>query len=125
MPYGGDEVVVLPYCRVDRIRDWFEKNVKRLFGESVNVPKPLFLEKIRNMILENGSTLPQLEEYLQDQRVKGEYRAILESSDIPFLPPFQQSLVHILLGKGHSCIETVEKVSAELSPLGITLNCPS
>ncbi len=125
MPYGGDEVVVLPYCRVDRIREWFEKNVRRLFGESVNVPKPLFLEKIRNMILENGSTLPQLEEYLQNQRIREEYRAILESSNIPFLPPYQQSLAHILLGKGYSCVETVEKVNAELSPLGITLNCPS
>ncbi|MFQ5831188.1 MAG: NYN domain-containing protein [Candidatus Thorarchaeota archaeon] len=124
MPYEGEEVAVLPYCQVGRVRDWFEKNVKKLFGESVNVPKDLFLEKIRDMILENGSTLAQLEEFLQDERVVREYRAILEASDIPFLPPFQMSLAHILLGKGQSCTETVEQVNAELSPLGITINCP-
>ncbi|MFW9800711.1 MAG: hypothetical protein ACFFD9_09760, partial [Candidatus Thorarchaeota archaeon] len=84
----------------------------------------LFLERIRDMILDNSSTLAQLEKFLQDEKVVREYKAILEASDIPFLPPFQMSLAHILLGKGQSCMETVEKVNAELVPLGITINCP-
>ena len=123
MPYGEEEVVVLPYCRVDRVREWFEKNVKRLYGESVNVPKDLFLEKIRNMLLENGSTLPQMEAFLQDEKIRQEYQSILNASDIPFLPPYQMTLTHVLLGKGHSCHETLVKVNEELSPLGITLEC--
>ncbi len=124
MPYGEEEVVVLPYCRVDRVREWFEKNVKRFFGESVNVPKDLFLEKIRNMILENRSTLPQLEAYLQDEKIRQDYQNILDASKIPFLPPYQMTLTHVLLGKGHKCKETIIKVNEELSPLGITLECP-
>ncbi|MFW9845487.1 MAG: hypothetical protein ACFFD6_01965, partial [Candidatus Thorarchaeota archaeon] len=112
-------------CRIDRIREWFEKNVKRLFGESVNVPKEMFLEKIRNMILENGSTLHQMEVYLQDTRIRQQYEDILKESNIPFLPPYQMSLAHILLGRGLDCNETVSKVNEELSPLGITLACPT
>jgi hypothetical protein len=125
MPYGDEGLVVLPYCKVDRIREWFEKNVKRLFGESVNVPKELFLEKIRNMILENGSTLPQMETYLQDEKIRQEYQSILDASDIPFLPPYQMTLTHLLLGKGLNCQDTLIKVNEELSPLGITMKCPS
>ncbi len=125
MPYGDEEVVVLPYCRVDRVREWFEKNVKRLYGESVNVPKELFLEKIRNMILENQSTLPQMEAYLQNEKVRQDYQSILDASNIPFLPPYQMTLTHVLLGKGIKCQDTIIKVNEELSPLGITLECPS
>ncbi|MHA2141042.1 MAG: NYN domain-containing protein [Candidatus Thorarchaeota archaeon] len=125
MSFGDEELVVLPYCRVDRVREWFEKNVKRLFGESVNVPKELFLEKIRNMILENSSTLPQMESYLQNEKIRQEYQNILDASNIPFLPPYQMTLTHVLLGRGSNCQDTISKVNEELSPLGITLECPS
>jgi hypothetical protein len=111
MPYGDEDVVVLPYCRVDRVRE-------------LNVPKDLFLEKIRNMILENSSTLPQMEAFLQDEKIRQEYHSILNASDIPFLPPYQMTLTHVLLGNGLSCQDTLIKVNEELSPLGITLECP-
>ncbi len=125
MPAETEEgAIVLPVYNPDRMRMWFEENVKRLFGESVNVPKPAFMKKISMILLETRTTLNQLETYLQDENVKKSYSSILESSGIPFLPPFQMSLAHILIGKGLDCSEVITKVNSELSPLGIVLKCP-
>ena len=98
--------------------------MKKLFGESVNVPKPAFLKKISMILLETHTTLKQLEDYLQDKDVKNTYTGILEASGIPFLPPFQMSLAHILIGKENDCSEVIAEVNSELSPLGIVLICP-
>ncbi len=117
--------IVLPVYDVDRMHNWFEENVEELFGSSVNVPKPAFLKKISQMLLDTKTSLAELENCLTIPRVKEAYTAILEASDIPFLPPFQQSLAHILIGKGLECINIVEKVNEELSPLGIKLQCPA
>ncbi len=127
MPPENDvgDVVVLPYCRIERVRGWFEDNVTELFGESVKVPKDLFIEKIMEMLLDNHSTLKQLEGWLKNEDVVNSYRSILEASSLPFLPPYQMSLAHVLLGKGLDCSETVERVNLELSPIGIKLSCPS
>ena len=116
--------IVLPVYSPDRMRMWFEENVKKLFGESVNVPKPAFMKKISMILLETHTTLKQLETYLQDKDVKSTYAKILDASGIPFLPPFQMSLAHILIGKGLDCSEVITKVNSELSPLGIVLKCP-
>ncbi len=120
----GDSPLVLPVYDIDRMQAWFEKNVERLFGPSVNVPKTAFLKKIGQILLETRTTLDELENYLTAPRVKEVYNDILAASEIPFLPPFQQSLAHILVGKGLECITIVEKVNQELSPLGIKLQCP-
>lgn len=119
-----DGAIVLPVYSPDRMRMWFEENVKKLFGESVNVPKPAFLKKISMILLETHTTLKQLEDYLQDKDVKNTYTGILEASGIPFLPPFQMSLAHILIGKENNCSEVIAEVNSELSPLGIVLICP-
>ena len=119
-----DGAIVLPVYSPDRMRMWFEENVKKLFGESVNVPKPAFLKKISMILLETHTTLKQLEDYLQDKDVKNTYTSILEASGIPFLPPFQMSLAHILIGKENDCSEVIAEVNSELSPLGIVLICP-
>ena len=119
-----DGAIVLPVYSPDRMRMWFEENVKKLFGESVNVPKPAFLKKISMILLETHTTLKQLEDYLQDKDVKNTYTSILEASGIPFLPPFQMSLAHILIGKENNCSEVIAEVNSELSPLGIVLICP-
>ncbi|MFW9964594.1 MAG: NYN domain-containing protein [Candidatus Sifarchaeia archaeon] len=120
----GDSPIVLPAYGVDRIQVWFKKNVARLFGPSVNVPKNAFLKKIGLMLLETRTTLDELENCLTEPRVKDAYNEILAASEIPFLPPFQQSLAHILIGNGFECVNIVEKVNEELSPLGIKLQCP-
>ncbi|MFW9844561.1 MAG: NYN domain-containing protein [Candidatus Thorarchaeota archaeon] len=122
---GKDEgAIVLPVYSLERMKSWFEENVKRLFGESVNVPKPAFMKKISMTLLETRTTLQQLETYLLDETVRNTYLSILKASGIPFLPPFQMSLAHILIGKGFGCPDVVEKVNSELSPLGIVLSCP-
>ena len=121
----GDSPIVLPAYTVDRMQDWFEEKVDLLFGPSVNVPKPAFLKKIGLMLLDTQTTLDELENYLTAPRVKEVYTEILAASEIPFLPPFQQSLAHILIGKGLECNTIVEKVNEELSPLGIKLQCPA
>ena len=115
--------IVLPVYDIERMRSWFEKNVHRLFGESVNVPKPAFLKKISQSLLEYRTTLLQLETYLSDEKINESYIKVLESSNIPFLPPFQMSLAHILLGKGMDCEDVIAHVNSELSPLGIKLAC--
>jgi len=120
----GDSPIVLPVYDVDRMQDWFEKNVERIFGPSVNVPKTAFLKKIGQMLMETLTTLDELEKYLTIPKVKDAYNEILAASEIPFLPPFQQSLAHILIGKGLECTNIVEKVNDELRPLGIKLRCP-
>jgi hypothetical protein len=126
MPAEDDDekVIVLPVYSSERMRSWFEENVKRLFGEAVNVPKPAFLKKISMVLLETRTTLKQLESYLTDENVKSTYKSILDASGIPFLPPFQMSLAHILIGKGTECPDVIERVNSELSPLGIVLSCP-
>jgi len=116
--------IVLPVYSPERMRTWFEENVKRLFGESVNVPKPAFMKKISMVLLETRTTLQQLESYLTDESVRSTYRSILDASGIPFLPPFQMSLAHILIGKGSDCTDIIAKVNSELRPLGIVLSCP-
>ncbi|MHA2395418.1 MAG: hypothetical protein ACXAC0_01835, partial [Candidatus Thorarchaeota archaeon] len=121
----GDSPIVLPVYNVDRMQDWFEENVERVFGPSVNVPKAAFLKKIGLMLLETQTTIDELENCLTAPRVKEAYNEILAASKIPFLPPFQQSLAHILIGKGLECTNIVEKVNEELSPLGIKLQCPA
>ncbi len=115
--------IVLPVYSPERMRTWFEENVKRLFGESVNVPKTAFMKKISMILLETRTTLQQLESYLTDEAARDTYANILEASSIPFLPPFQMSLAHILIGKGLECTEIVERVNSELRPLGIVLSC--
>jgi len=120
----GDSPFVLPVYNIDQLHRWFEDNVERIFGPSVNVPKTAFLKKIGTMLLETQTTLVELENCLTMPRVKESYNQILEASEIPFLPPFQQSLAHILIGKGLKCSNVVEKVNEELSPLGIKLQCP-
>jgi hypothetical protein len=119
-----ERAIVLPVYSPERMRTWFEENVKRLFGEMVNVPKPAFMKKISTILLEYRTTLKQLESYLLDETVRSMYNSILEASNIPFLPPFQMSLAHVLIGKGLDCPDIIEKVNSELSPLGIVLNCP-
>ena len=120
----GDSPIVLPVYDVNRMHDWFEENVERVFGPSVNVPKTAFLRKISNLLLDTKTSLVELENCLTVPRVKEAYNDILAASEIPFLPPFQQSLAHILIGKGLTCSNIVEKVNEELSPLGIKLQCP-
>jgi len=124
MPAEEDQgAIVLPVYSPERMRTWFEENVKRLFGESVNVPKPAFMKKISMILLETRTTLQQLESYLMDETVSN-YTRIIEASNLPFLPPFQMSLAHILIGKGLDCPDIITKVNSELSPLGIVLSCP-
>jgi hypothetical protein len=120
----GESPTVLPVYNVDRMHNWFEENVEKLFGVSVNVPKPAFLKKISQMLLDTTTSLTELENCLTVPKVKKAYNSILAASDLPFLPPFQQSLAHILIGKGLECVDIISKVNAELSPLGIKLSCP-
>ena len=119
-----DGAIVLPVYSPERMRTWFEENVKRVFGEAVNIPKPAFMKKISMGLLETRTTLQQLENYLLDEAVRSSYNSILQASGIPFLPPFQMSLAHILIGKGMDCTDIIVEVNSELSPLGIKLSCP-
>jgi hypothetical protein len=116
--------IVLPVYSPERIRSWFEENVKRVFGESVNVPKPAFMKKFSMVLIETRTTLQQLEEYLLDETVRRRYEEVLDESAIPFLPPVQMSLAHILIGQGLECTDFITRVNSELSPLGIKLICP-
>jgi len=116
--------IVLPVYGPERMKSWFDKNVKRVFGDAVNVPKPAFMKKISTILLETRTTLQQMESYLLDETIRSTYLGIIEASGIPFLPPFQMSLAHILIGKGLDCTEIIQKVNSELSPLGIVLSCP-
>ncbi|MBN2229520.1 MAG: NYN domain-containing protein [Candidatus Thorarchaeota archaeon] len=121
----GESPIVLPVYTIEHLQDWFEENVERIFGASVNVPKAPFLKKISQTLLETQTSLSELENYLTAPPVKNAYSVILQASDIPFLPPYQQSLAHILIGKGIECNDVVTKVNLELSPLGIKLQCPT
>ncbi len=125
LPTEDDDstAIILPVYSVERMQSWFEENVERLYGASVNVPKPSFLKKISQMLLETRTSLRQLEGFLKDGEVKESYDRLLATSGVSFLPPFQMSFAHVLLGKGNSCDETAEKVNTELRPLGIVLEC--
>lgn len=122
---GEGEAIVLPVYSTEQMRSWFEENVERVYGPSVNVPKPSFLKKISHVLLQTQTTLSQLETFLMDEDIERPYQEILRASEVSFLPPFQMSLAHILLGKGHDCDSTIEEVNLELSHLGIVLKCPN
>jgi hypothetical protein len=122
---AGNPPTVIPHYTVDQLRDWFQANVERLFGPSVNVPKDIFLKKISEMLLENKATLRQLESCLEREDVRESYSAILKASGIPYLPPYQQILLLALLGRGVECIAAIDRVNPELEPIGITLQCSS
>ncbi|MHA2286199.1 MAG: NYN domain-containing protein [Candidatus Thorarchaeota archaeon] len=126
LPLGeeSDTPIIMPLWNLERVKSWFEENLERLFGSSVNVPKDRFLSKISEMLIDTQTTMNRLETYLQDPEIVGNYKTILGASQIPFLPPFQMSMAHVLLGKGFSCTQTIKKVNTELEPLGITLQCP-
>jgi len=122
-PEEEEEPHIVPNVTADRVRTWFEENVHSLFGPSVKVPKEQFLEKIAEMLVHYEATLRILESYLQDKDIKESYQEILDRSNLPFLPPYQMSLAHVLLGRGFDCDEVTERVNEELTPLGITLSC--
>ena len=82
-----------------------------------------FLEKIANLLGNTRTSLRKLEALLQDEDIKKNYKQILESSELLFLPPFQMCMVYVYYGQGLSCQEVIEKVNVELEPLGITLRC--
>ena len=126
IPFSGEknDPAIQPVCTVKRLRNWFEENKERYFGPSVNMPKEVFLEKIVDALHGAGITLSRLEEFLENEEIQDNYHQILESSGIPFLPPFQMLMTIILLGKGLSCGDTVNQVNEELQPLSITLSCP-
>ncbi len=115
---------IIPGMNPERVKAWFEEKVTELYGESVNVPKRGFLERISDMLLETRITLGKLENYLRDENLQKQYRAILDASDLPFLPPYQMSFLYILLGQGLSCEKAIERVNRELEPLAIVLSCP-
>jgi hypothetical protein len=121
----GNPPTVVPHYTVEQVREWFEANVERMFGPSVNVPKDIFLKKISEMLIENKSTLKQLESCLKRDDVRDAYSAILKTSGIPYLPPYQQILLLALLGRGVECKDAVDRVNPELGPIGITLQCSS
>ncbi len=122
--YEDETPVIVPDVTVDRVRLWFEENVTKYFGKSANVPKREFLEKIARLLVSSRTSLKRLESYLEDKAIRTKYDGILTASDLLFLPPFQMCMVHVLFGQGLNCLEVVEKVNLELSPLGITLKCP-
>ncbi|UCE11343.1 MAG: NYN domain-containing protein [Candidatus Thorarchaeota archaeon] len=122
---AGNPPTVIPHYTVEQLRDWFEANVERLFGPSVNVPKDIFLKKISEMLLENKATLKQLESCLERDDVRESYSAVLKASGIPYLPPYQQILLLALLGRGVECSDAIVRVNYELGPIGITLQCPA
>jgi hypothetical protein len=126
MSLNTDEqiMLILPVYSVDKLYSWFERNVGSYFGYTANIPKKLFLEKISQLLLNFHCTLKMLESHLQNQSITEEYDAVLEKSEVPFLPPFQKCLFHVLLGTGKNCEETIQAVNVELKPLGISLQCP-
>ena len=72
----GESPIVLPMYDVDRMHEWFEENVEKLFGSSVNVPKPAFLKKISLLLLDTKTSLAELENCLTVPRVKKTYNSV-------------------------------------------------
>lgn len=116
--------IVLPNYRVEDLKPWFRNNVTKYFGKKAKVPKDIFIEKIGQLLLDNRITLNQLEKYLRSRKLTQEYESILEASGVPFLPPYQKSMLYVLLGKGLACEEAVKEVNVELKPVSIALSCP-
>jgi len=111
---------LLPVYSTERMRAWFERHAD-LFGTSVNIPKPLFLNKMSRLLFDYGLTLGQLESLLRSDEINREYDEVLASNGTPYLPPFQKSLVFVLRHSGLDWSEVVERANPEIEPLGFTL----
>lgn len=121
---GEDETpIIVPDVSADRLRAWFEENVSRFFGEDAKVPKKEFLEKIAGLLVNHKVSLRKLESYLIDENIGKEYKELLNSNNLLFLPPYQMCMVYVLFGQGMTCEEVINRVNIELDPLGILLRC--
>ncbi len=116
--------IVLPNYRVEDLKPWFKENVTNYFGKKAKVPKDIFIERIGQFLLDSRITLNQLEKYLRSRKLTREYETVLEASGVPFLPPYQKSMLYVFLGEGMDCEEAIKEVNVELKPVSIALSCP-
>jgi ppGpp synthetase/RelA/SpoT-type nucleotidyltranferase len=112
------------YITFDRMKTWLEENVTNLIHETAKVPNNVFIAKTANELNIYNISLGKLADILQDEKIVLRYKKLLDISSIPFLPIYQQILCMILLYLDRDIKVVLDRVNAELLPLGLRLLPP-
>jgi ppGpp synthetase/RelA/SpoT-type nucleotidyltranferase len=125
-PEGAATALSEPVTGVtsSQVRAWFDRNARKYFGPHVNMPIDLFLYKIADELNLYGVSLERLDKILDDKDVNRRYAAILNASQVLFLPPYQKILCLILISLNWETKRLVERVNSELWLLGMQLREP-
>lgn len=113
-----------PAYTFDKMLEWYQNNTRKFFGQGAKVPSDRFIKRTLRMLYKYDASISEMEEYLRDPDIREVYNQILNASGLSFIPPYEQILLSILLGKGWGCERSIEVVNQELSPLGYEIECP-
>lgn len=105
----------------EAVQEWLQDRTMELFGEGARVPSSIFIEKIANQLSHSCMTLDELVASIVDATKISLYKAVLETSGISYLPPYQKCLFFILLGQEVEISQIIKKVNQELVLLGFQL----
>jgi hypothetical protein len=106
------------------MHSWYKKNRTKYFGEGAKIPQPRFVQKTIQFLYQYDISFTKLESHLENDEIQKSYNAILETSGVSFIPPYEKVILSILLGLGQNCQKVLEIVNKEMAPLGYELKCP-
>ena len=113
-----------PQVSAEQVRHWLSENIQGFFGDSAKIPNDFFVHKIADELTFANTSLEQLAALLGDEALRAKYRDLLQDNSLAYLPVYQQLLCMLLLTRGVSTDVLVDRLNAELRPLGIRLKSP-
>jgi len=116
--------IVKPVYNEERMNKWYKDNYAKYFGEGAKIPQPRFVLRTVQFLYQYDVSFTKLESYLKNNDIQKSYDAILETSGVSFIPPYEKVILSILLGLGQNCQKALEIVNKEMAPLGYELKCP-
>jgi hypothetical protein len=120
----NDETILKPVYTEEKIEEWYREITPNYFGSTANIPSSTYIRKTINFLYNNNLSLSKTEGFLRSRKSKRMYKAILEASDVPFIPPYDQLVLHSLLGLGKDVNNVVDILNKELKANGIKLKYP-
>ena len=120
----GSPPLLKPVYSFEQVLEWYKQNTRKFFGTGAKVPSNPFIERTIRMLYKYDTGIPEMESYLERKDIKDTYNAILRQSGLSFIPPYEQIILAILLGKDWNCEDAINVVNQELAPLGYAIECP-
>jgi hypothetical protein len=119
-----DQIDLQPVYSEDRVEEWYREIAPSYFGSTANIPSSKYIRKTISFLYNNKLSLSKVERYLRSRKSKQMLKAILEASDVSFIPPYEQVVLYSLLGLGKDVSNVVDILNKEMKTRGITLVYP-